>query len=386
MINRLQVMTFLVVVASAAIVQAQTFATLYSFTGGSDGAYPIPGLIQDTAGNLYGTTLEHGPYGFGTVFEINTSGVLTVLHAFTGGTDGAYPYAPLLRDNDGNLYGDTTEGGGSGDGVLFKIDTAGNFTTLYTFVGGVTDGCNPYQGLVMDRQGNLYGTTNGCGAYNDGTVFRLTLARKETILHSFSSGADDGGEPSFYGRLLLHGNGLYGLTQIGGAYGNGVLYQLKPGGLKALYSFVGGSADGCYSTGTPAMDASGNFYGVTYGCGSHNYGIVWEVSEQGVETVLHNFAGGDSDGCNPISGVLVSPNRTLYGTTTLCGLYNDQGHGYGTVWELSQGTLTLLHSFGGLDGDGAIAYGELLRAAKVGYGTTLEGGFDGYGTVWSYTP
>lgn len=386
MIKRLHVITFIVVLASAALAQAQTFATLYSFNGVSDGAYPIPGVIQDTAGNLYGTALEHGLYGFGTVFEINTSGILTALHAFTGGTDGAYPYAPLLRDSGGNLYGNTTEGGASGKGVVFKIDTAGNFTTLYTFVGGTTDGCNPYQGLVMDKQGNLYGTTNGCGASNDGTVFRLTPAGKETILHSFTGGANDGGEPSFYGRLLLHGSGLYGLTQLGGASDDGVLYELKAEGLKVLYNFAGGSSDGCYSTGTPVMDAGGNFYGVTYGCGSHNYGTVWEVSENGKETTLHNFAGGDSDGCNPISGVVVGRNGTLYGTTTLCGAYNDQGNGYGTMWELSQGTLTLLHSFSGLEEDGAIPYGELLGASKVGYGTTLEGGSHGYGTVWSYVP
>jgi uncharacterized repeat protein (TIGR03803 family) len=379
-------MTFVVVLASAVFAPAQTLSTVYSFTGGPDGAYPIPGVIQDTGGNLYGTTLEHGPDGFGTVFEINTSGILTVLHAFTGGTDGAYPYAPLLRDSEGNLYGNTTEGGASGDGVVFKIDTAGNFTTLHAFVGGTTDGCNPYQGLVMDKPGNLYGTTNGCGASNDGTVFKLTSAGKETILHSFTGGTNDGGEPSFYGHLLLRGSGLYGLTQLGGAYGDGVLYELNAEGLKVLYSFAGGTSDGCYSTGTPAMDAGGNFYGVTYGCGSHNYGTVWGVSEQGKETILHNFAGGDSDGCNPISGVVLGAPGTLYGTTTLCGAYNDQGNGYGTMWEMSQGTLTLLHSFNGLDGDGAIPYGELLRGSKAGYGTTLQGGSHGYGTVWSYAP
>jgi uncharacterized repeat protein (TIGR03803 family) len=199
-------MTFMAVLVLGALAQAQTFNVLYNFTGGTDGGYPSDAVVQDTAGNLYGTTGVGGDLnctfgGCGVVFEVDTSGTETVLHSFTGGTtDGEAPNAPVLRDNKGNLYGTTVSGGGTGCdgygcGVVFKIDHAGKETILYSFAGGTTDGCGPEQGLVMDKSGNLYGTTfecgasgSGCGGYACGTVFKLTPEGTETILHSFAGG------------------------------------------------------------------------------------------------------------------------------------------------------------------------------------------------------
>ena len=381
MINKLHIMAFIAVLALAAPAPAQTYTVLYSFPGGSGGQYPIPGVIQDTVGNFYGTTANGGSDGYGVVYEVATSGSETVLHTFSGGSDGEYPYAPVLRDRKGNLYGATNSGGNSGQGgVVYKIDTAGKETILHAFAGGTSDGCNPFQGVVMDSKGNLYGTTNGCGACNGGTVFKLTPTGKETVLHSFTEGS----EPSYYGHLLMDKAGdLYGVLQVGGSSGDGVLYKLSAKGkFTVLHSFAGGSSDGCYSSGSVAVDKAGNFYGTTYSCGAHNYGIVWEVSGKGKETILHNFAGGSSDGCNTVAGVVLDSNDNLYGNSSLCG-----ASGEGTAWELSnKGALTVLHSFAG-GSDGAVPYGELLRTAKGElYGTTLEGGTDDYGTVWSYLP
>ncbi len=136
--------------------QAQTFAILHTFCpkiGCSDGSFPYAGLIRDRAGNLYGTTKEGGSSDFGTVFEVDTSGTETVLYSFTGGNDGGYPYASLIRDPAGNLYGTTEAGGSSAVGTVFKLDTSGTETVLHSFPYGPTDGCYPYAGLIRRRPG-----------------------------------------------------------------------------------------------------------------------------------------------------------------------------------------------------------------------------------------
>ena len=390
MSNRAPVMTFVVVLVLVAMALAQTFTTLYNFDEIPDGGNPIGALIQDTAGNLYGTT-SVGGYGDdesdGVVFEVTTSGTETVLHRFKG-SDGAVPEAPLLRDSEGNLYGTTTEGDTSGNGVVFKIETAGKETLLHSFAGGTSDGCTPKQGLVMDEKGNLYGTTEACGAFNLGTVFKLTAKGKETLLHSFAGGASDGDSPAG-GRLLMDKAGnLYGVTVFGtgtGCHdfgGCGMVYKLSTNGkLTVLHSFPGGSSDGCFPVGTVNMDKGGNLYGTTTYCGSSNSGTVWVLSTEGKETILHNFAGGASDGCAPQAGVVMDSKGNLYGSTLQCG-----ADGAGTVWELSKkGAIRLLHSFDGADGQDPI--GELLRTASGElFGTTSEGGGGSYGTVWSYVP
>jgi uncharacterized repeat protein (TIGR03803 family) len=377
--------------ATASLMQAQTFTTLYNFTGSTDGGYPYAGLVQDKVGNLYGTaayggnlSCQLGGNGCGVVFKIDTTGKETVLHSFSG-VDGADPYGGLVRDKAGNLYGTTEYGGdlncdkyqGSGCGVVFKIDTTGKETVLHVFRGGRSDGCEPYQNLIMDEAGNLYGTTPGCGASNGGTVFKLTKKGKETLLHNFAW--SDGATPS--GMLRDASGNFYGLTQQGGTYGRGVLYKLtKEGTLTVLYNFAAGTTDGC-NPGALTMDKLGNFYGTTSQCGSAYEGTAWKVSKKGTETILHNFAGGSSDGCFPQGGVVRGSNGDLYGSTYQCGASN-----YGTLWELSKsGLLTVLQNFSITDG--ANPSGSLLRDAKGRlYGTTscAYTGTACYGTVWAY--
>jgi uncharacterized repeat protein (TIGR03803 family) len=157
---------------------------LYSFAGGFDGAFPYAGLVRDVAGNLYGTTVYGGisracPSGCGVVFKLDPTGKETVLHSFAGGADGGNPLAGLVRDTAGNLYGTTSYGGdlsgcgGFGCGVVFKLDPTGTETVLYSFTGG-PDGGHPWAGLVLDAAGNLYGTTYYGGASGQGVVFQLT--------------------------------------------------------------------------------------------------------------------------------------------------------------------------------------------------------------------
>jgi len=362
--------------------QAQTFTVLYNFAEPPDGAHPFAGLVRDASGNLYGTTYTGATSGYGTVFKVDPKGKETVLYSFTGGNDGGSPVGGVVRDSEGNLYGTTQYGGAYENGAVFKVDKSGNETVLYSFQGGFGDGCNPYGGLVRDAEGNLYGTTPTCGASSNGTIFKVAKNGNEKLLHSFAGGKKDGSDPLYTALTLDTEGNLYGVTAYGGSQDLGVLYKLSTSHkLTVLHSFAGGTKDGCYAHGTPAMDKQGNLYGTTSRCGSGSEGTVWKVSPKGKETVLHNFAGGSSDGANPIGGVILDAQGNFYGNTDSGGPSDD-----GTIFELNnKGTLTLLHSFAG--SDGATPYGGVIRDAKGNlYGTTLEDGTDGNGVVWKLTP
>ena len=376
---KLAVVLVLGVVATQSA-QAQTFKVLYNFTGSPDGANPA-GLVRDAAGNLYGTTNVGGTSDLGTVFKVSKTGKETVLHSFTGSPDGAYPVAELIRDTAGNLYGTTWKGGGSsGFGTVFKVSKTGKETVLYAFT-GTPDGANPEAGLVRDMAGNLYGTTSVGGAFTYGTVFKVGTTGKETVLHSFAGG--DGAIPAYTSLLMDTKGDLYGVTSEGGTPNKGVVYKLSTSGtLTLLHSFAGGTMDGCNPLGTPVMDTKGNVYGTTLECGSSGEGIVWKVSQTGTETVLHNFAGGSSDGQAPFAGVILDAKGNLYGDT-----YEGGASGQGTVYKLSKsGKLVVLHSLN--EGtDGANPEGGVIRDAQGNlYGAAEVGGSDGYGTVWKLTP
>src|SRR5271157_1962225 len=232
-------------------------AVLYSFTGGGDGAFPVAGLVRYAQGNLYGTTSQGGdlacnaPNGCGTVFKVDTTGKETVLYSFTGGADGAYPKAGLLPDAQGNLYGTTNQGGASNYGTVFKVDSTGNETVLYSFTGTGGDGAGPEAGLVQDAQGNLYGTTAGggdvaCNAPHDcGTVLKVDRIGQESVLYSFTGTGGDGA--CSYAGLVQDAQGnLYGTTAGGGdlacnaGRGCGTVFKVDTTGKETvLYSFTG---------------------------------------------------------------------------------------------------------------------------------------------------
>jgi uncharacterized repeat protein (TIGR03803 family) len=288
---------------------------LYNFTGGEDGESP-GGLTQDAAGNFYGITWAGGAYGVGTVFKLDTTGTLTVLHSFAG-SDGSTlsGTAFLIWDTTGNLYGTTTLGGAYNLGTVFVLDpVTTHFRVLHSFAGGV-DGASPWAGLVRDSSGNLYGTTAGGGDYNCssdgcGVVFKLSRSGEETILHTFTGA--DGGHP--YSTLIRDRSGnLYGSTLYGGTHSAGVLFKLDAGGtLTVLHSFTGADGSG---PGSLTMDRSGNFYGTTEWGGAYNSGTVFKLDPAGTETVLHHFHSG-ADGSGPSSASLVRDAQgNLYGTT-----------------------------------------------------------------------
>ncbi len=326
---------------------AAQFQSLYTFTGGADGANPRGSLIQDAQGNLYGTTNGGGSNDAGVVFKLDPSGHETVLHTFTGGADGGFPAASLIQDAQGNLYGTTPGRGNGGYGVVFKLDPSGHETVLYTFTGGA-DGGSPVAGVIQDAQGNLYGTTPyggiATGTDGRGVVFKLDPSGHETVLYTFTGGAD-GIWP--VGGVIQDAQGnLYGTAVEGGTAGHGVVFKVDPTGHETtVYNFVGG-ADGGYPLGGLFQDAQGNLYGTTLygGTGSSNFpdgaGVVYKVYPSGQEIVLHTFTG-EADGGYPQAGVIQDARGNLYGTT-----YVDDNSGFGEVFETNGlGALTIQGKF-----------------------------------------
>ena len=289
---------------------------LYSFTGGSsDGAYPLAQLIRDSAGSLYGTTYEGGSSGYGTVFKVSKTGKETVLHKFAGGSsDGCNPAGGLVQDKAGNLYG-TTEGcGASGYGTVFAVSKSGKETVLHSF-GMVDEGGSPYlTSLLMDANGNLYGVTPISIRWMDpplpGTLYELSKNGTFTVLEDLFFGCS--------GTLAMDKNGdLYGTC---GGYSNVVWKVSKTGKETVLHSFAGGS-DGENPIGGVIIDAKGNLYGTTQQGGIDDDGTVWKVSKGGKETVLYSFTG--SDGKYPVGGVIMDAKGNLYGTTQQGGIDDD---------------------------------------------------------------
>lgn len=387
-------LAFAIMLAFAAVLpaQAQTLTTLYSFTGGADGAGPT-GVVRDSAGNLYGTTpyagdLNCGDHaGCGTAFKLDATGTLTLLHTFTGGADGASPVGTLLRDSAGNLFGTTYDGGnincylGSmGCGTVYKLDAAGEKTMLYAFAGSV-QGSLPNGGLVEDAQGNLYGTTawGGAGSCNEcGTVFKVrSTGGTETILHKFTTRGD--GDLVYAGVLRDAAGNLYGTSYYGGHYNLGAVFKVDNTGKESvLHSFNGEDGE------TPAdpLVADGAYlYGITRGGGTYSIGTLFKVDKSGSLTLLHNF-GAPTDGRQPQGALIHDAAGNLYGTTFSGGALC-----CGTVFKVdTTGKETILYSFsGGADGLGPNA-GVILDAAGNLYGTTESGGAFGWGTIFKITP
>ncbi|MGA2904820.1 MAG: choice-of-anchor tandem repeat GloVer-containing protein, partial [Candidatus Korobacteraceae bacterium] len=367
---------------------------LYSFSGG-DGARPI-GLIFDAAGNLYGATEYGGTYGYGTVFKLSPAAgggwTEKVLHSFNrNGTDGAEPLAGLIRDDHGNLYG-TTWGGGAGSncgtggcGTVFELSpTAGRGwteTVLHNFDNNGADGVDSSAGLIFDAGGNLYGTTQLGGTYNNGTVFKVSPGEggwTETVLYSFGS-VNDGGTP-IAGLMLDAVGNLYGTTWGGGTYYYGTAFEVTPttgGGWteQVLHNF-GNGTDGRYLSAGLIFDAAGNLYGTTAAGGTYSYGgTAFELTPNGsgnwTEQVLYNFCPdwpNCADGYYPYAGLIFDAAGNLYGTTSYGGT------GGGTVFELTPAagggwTETVLLNFNGTDGAYPYA-GLIFDAAGNLYGTT----------------
>ena len=314
---------------------------LYSFgANATDGQEPYAGVITDSAGNLYGTTQTGGANGLGTVFKITAAGTETILHSFgSSATDGQTPRAGVIMDNAGNLYGTTSKGGANQIGTVFKIDTAGTETILYSFGARANDGMDPDGGLIMDSARNLYGMTSVGGSGGTGTVYKIDPADTETILYSFGIGNTDGAGP--YGGLIMDSAGnLYGTTTQGGANFEGTVFKITAAGTETiLHSFGATATDGLVPTAGLIMDRAGNLYGTTAQGGANVLGTVFKIDAAGTETILYSFAASATDGLAPFAGLTVDSAGNLYGTTVNGGAnfgttMNGEVNGGGTVFVI----------------------------------------------------
>jgi uncharacterized repeat protein (TIGR03803 family) len=390
---------FGVVSSPAALAQTYTESVLHSFcskvnkkTGVcTDGELPLSGLILDSKDNLYGMTSFGGKDNLGTVFKVTKAGKESVLYPFAGAPkDGEAPgdYDNLILDFKGNLYGTTELGGngscgGIGCGVIFEVSGKAE-KVLYNFQGG-TDGSFPEGGLLLDTTtGNLYGTTVGGGANNDGTVFVFDPSSGiKTTLYNFCSKAAcaDGGGPN--GSLVTDASGnLYGTTLGGGSNLLGTVFKVDTSGHETVLHSFTGSPDGASPNGSLVMDANDNLYGTTSAGGSNLVGTVFKVETSGAGyQVLHPFTG-PPDGEFPYAGLIIDSEDNLYGTT-FGGGQNDLG----AVFKVdTNDNETVLWSFGSL-ALGAEPYGSLAMDTKGNlYGTTELGGANGYGTIFKLTP
>lgn len=342
-------------------------STLYEFQGNNgndDGAGPIAKVVIGPNGSLYGTTVaggggtvgsgcaNFGYNGCGTVYNLqpplsvckSTScpWLETALYKFVNGPGGVYPFGGVAFDHAGNIYGTTQLGGiGEDGGIAYELTPSGRDwegSVLISFTAATGD--EPYDTLVLDSSGNVYGTARGGGANGYGTVFELSpngSGWTENILHSFTAG--DGAQP-FGGLIFDSAGNLYGATSCGGTGGGngggGTVYELTPSGdgwqFNVLYNFPGDCQGGPQDSLT--MDSAGSLYGTTYRDGAEDEGSVFKLTHSDggwTYTDLHDFSGG-ADGCEPNGGVALDSAGNIYGTTTGCGTYPDQ---YGTVWEIT---------------------------------------------------
>ncbi len=405
---------------------AYTLNTLHAFcteTGCGDGDTPSAGLLRDHNGNLYGTTAVGGKYNSGVVFELALNAkktkykehILKNFCAQANCTDGAFPYADLMVDMDGRLYGTTSQGGKYNGGAVFRLTHKSGvvtFAVIHSFCSkqsNCADGSFPDPGLAYagqasgapwDESSPLFGVTWGGGANNKGLAYELAPNGSSwtyQVIHSFNPDASSAAP----GPLIVDSSGnLFGVTFAGGAYGQGVLYRLAAGTWKetTLHNFCAEAncADGAQGVGRLIMDSAGDLFGVTAngGSGSHcgvtlGCGVAFERPPGGPYTVIYDFCTRKNckDGYDPSAGLVMDTSGNLFGTTYLGGA----GMG-GTIFSLSLGTAwteSVLYDFCSLancsDGGGSVA--PVLDKKGKFYGTTSTGGANGSGgTVFELTP
>lgn len=394
---------------------AQTLTTLHAFTGAPDGVAPEAGVIQASDGNFYGTTTAGGIFqtctkqpneGCGTVFKMNPSGLVSVLHNFCGEggamcADGFYPRGPLMQATDGNFYGLTENGGLHRGGALFKITPGGTLTTIYAFCSQPSCADGGYDGfegpgLVQGADSSFYGTAPQGGANLHGTLYKVTPGGTLTVLYNFCSGGfgcPDGYYPEA-GLVLASDGNFYGTTTNGGNLppeNGGTVFKITPGGtFTTLYKFCSQGGSSCTDGEAPeaplVQGTDGNFYGTTLEGGAHGSGTIFKMTPAGALTTLYSFCAqsGCADGSNPFGPLFQTADGNFYGTATFGGL--DTGfpvcsneNGCGTLFKITpSGAFSLVHRFcsqsGCLDGAQPGYVSLILGRDRSLYGTTFYGG------------
>lgn len=374
---------------------ATSLSVLTSFTS-TNGSGPASPLVQARDTNLYGTCQRGGTNNNGTVFSLTSSLTLTVTHNFSAldasghNTDGSMPNGPLVQgfNTDNNLYGTTQYGGANGYGTIFKITPSGVLTTLHSFT--ASEGVNPVGGVVEDSAGNLYCTTQGGGANNYGTIFKLnSVGFTPVVLHSFNMA--DGMDPQC--TLLYDSSAgyLYGTAFQGGAdFSSGTLYKIKTDGSSFTVLNDFGATKLAYHPGPGVIaytDTSGTYlYGVS-GTGTHG-GTIFKTKTDGTGfSTLYSFAynptGPNPNGIDPRGTLVVGYDGLLYGVTYLGGT-----HSAGVLYKITTtgSSYTVVYNLGSTGDPSNPNAGMILLGDHNLYGTSATGGTSNYGTIFKLIP
>lgn len=383
--------------------KAQSYTVLHSFSGyPNDGKDPYGTLIS--SGNvLYGTTSSGGTDNAGTVFAFNISNdTSTTLYSFQDSdsyytADGSQPEGALIESGS-VLYGTTAfgpyqPGVTEGNGTAFSINLSNNHEILMHAFAGGNDGGNPGGALTLSGS-TLYGVTGDGGGSDMGTIFSLNNNpsneyASDNILHAFSGSTSDGDGP--VGNLIQSGAMMYGMTQYGGTQNDGTVFSFNTSNnaTAVVHSFYVSHSDGFDPVGSLLLSGS-TLYGMTAAGGTgqdaSGGGVIFSVNAStGVETVLHDFAGGANDGAGPV-GSLIQSGQLLYGMT-----YGGGANNIGTIFSYNVATsaVKVLYSFNSSNG---VTYpnpiqpnGDLLLVGSTLYGETSAGGTSGDGVIFSFS-
>jgi uncharacterized repeat protein (TIGR03803 family) len=362
------VAAFILLSASVRVTQAQNVTLVYSFSNLGSSANPLYVTpAQGGDAKLYGTTQGSD---FGSVFRVQTTGAGTTLYTLDG-TEGVEPSAGVTLASDGNFYGTTFEGGTANYGVLFRITPGGVYTVLHNFGGGA-DGGFPLAAPAEASDGNLYGTTEGSTV---STVYKYALSGTFSTIYQFDNASGQG----VVGSLLLGTDGnLYGTAVQGGANNCGTVFKMTTAGIILHYYSFKCGLEGAYPASTLLQASDGDFYGTTTAGGYNGQGTVFKMGQKGLVSILYRFRGKPSDGSYPIGSLVEGGDGNLYGATASGGEKD-----YGTLFEMTtSGTHTLLYSF--VHTLGAYPEGGLMQHSNGQfYGTAAKGGAGGAGSVFS---
>ena len=361
------------------------FINLFNFGSGAGGSNPYATLVADSQGDLFGTTSAGGANGKGSLFEIPANSLVPqTFYSFTGSPDGSAPNAGVVFDSDGNMFGTTATGGANGKGVVWEVVASTNtLTVIYSFTGG-TDGATPAGNLVINANGDLIGTTTAGGTFNDGTVWAIPSGTTTALgLHQFSGGAD--GAISYSGVTLDSRGNIYGVAFSGGSHNNGTVFEISTLNTYSVLHTFTGKPDGSKPTGKLVFDAGGNLWGTTSSGGTANDGTVFEITSP--NTTISTYATivsftGAANGSEPIAGLTLDSHGNLFGSTFIGGAHN-----VGTIFEIpaSSNQLTTLFAFNGPNGDRP--YSSLyVDSTGTLIGSTVVGGTAGFGTLFEFKP
>jgi uncharacterized repeat protein (TIGR03803 family) len=359
------------VISDPALTPGVTLTTFYTFTGASDGGWPV-GLTADGSGHFYCVQQYGGKNGVGSIVKFTqATRSFSVLHSFTYAVDGAYPAAPLLLGSDGNLYGTSYYGVDFDFGAIFSISPSGTFKQLYTFT-GQDDGGNSLGRLVEGPNRLFYGTTSsgGSGGAN-GTIFTVDASGNFNVIHAFDS--TDGAAPQC-GLVLASDGSFYGTTAYGGTHDDGTIFRITPSGtFSNLFSFQ--STNGANPSADLVQGLDGKLYGSAYYGGAYGLGTIFSITTNGAFHLLLSFDG--TNGANPYPALFPGRDGSFYGLT-IGGDTNDQD---GLIYEITpEGAFDIVARFDGLKG--MYPYAPLVRGDDGDfYGITWDGGY-GCGVIF----